>query len=226
MEEIVNQQSNIAELKDIINIILFVFNIVFFIVVGTVTVLTYKSARRGLLNTVNTEYQKRVMDKLSAVSEELYSEFDNSSDNYWAKKRDALEIADIIINKYKEEGKSIGIPTSTNLMKVEAILDKLKSDPFIPNEISDILIKHLDKRVNTMRKIITSESENFKNELFEGKYDENLDTIKYAFSNKVNEELYENGCGISQIEEEVHQIRLEIRKYLQSFNPFDKRISK
>jgi CRP-like cAMP-binding protein len=49
-----------------------------------VAILTYLAAKRGLLNTVNTEYQKRVMDRLQKLSEELYSEFDPSSEAYWA----------------------------------------------------------------------------------------------------------------------------------------------
>src|SRR5690349_6251808 len=66
----------------------------FYIVGAIIAILTYRAARRGLLNSVNTEYQKRVMDRLQKLSEELYSEFDPSSPNYWARSnpmRDAMQ---------------------------------------------------------------------------------------------------------------------------------------
>jgi hypothetical protein len=218
----ISQPSDLTITKDIFNIVLFIFNIIFFVVVGTVTLLTYKSARRGLLNTVNTEYQKRVMDKLSSLSEELYSEYDNSSENYWAKNNDTLEIADQLIEMYKSEIGILGHPISLKVRKLGTLLDKLKSDPFIPDEISIVLVKHLEKRVNTMEEIYFSETEEFTENLKKGKFDNNLDQAKYAFHNQIIDKLYENKCGISQIEEEIHHIRIEIKKYLQSFNPFSK----
>jgi len=43
--------------------------------------LTYVSAKRGLLNTVNTEYQKRVIDRLADVSAGLWEEIGGLGDN-------------------------------------------------------------------------------------------------------------------------------------------------
>ena len=71
-----------------------VVQIAFYVVGAVVAILTYRAARRGLLNTVNTEYQKRVMDRLRRLSEDLYGEFDPSSEAYWPKVRavhDAIE---------------------------------------------------------------------------------------------------------------------------------------
>jgi hypothetical protein len=45
----------------------------FYVIGSIIAILTYRAARRGLLNTVNTEYQKRVMDRLQKLSEDLYS---------------------------------------------------------------------------------------------------------------------------------------------------------
>jgi hypothetical protein len=47
-------------------------------VCGTVTlgVLTYRAATRGWLTPVNAEYQKRVMDRLTQLSKDLYEEFE------------------------------------------------------------------------------------------------------------------------------------------------------
>ena len=49
--------------------------------------LTYRAARKGWLTPTNTEYQKRVMDRLPKLSEDLYAEFDPTSDHYWPKMR-------------------------------------------------------------------------------------------------------------------------------------------
>lgn len=65
--------------------ILKIVQIGFYITVATITVLTYRSAKNGLLNTVNTEYQKKVIAKLEELSNELGSEIDSTSPNYWAK---------------------------------------------------------------------------------------------------------------------------------------------
>ncbi|MEO2222654.1 hypothetical protein [Priestia megaterium] len=64
-------------LKDIALLV----QIAFYIIGATIAILTYRSAKRGLLNTVNTEYQKRVMDHLHELSETLYSEFFSTSND-------------------------------------------------------------------------------------------------------------------------------------------------
>src|SRR5215510_3394577 len=92
----------------------------FYIVAGTLAILTYRSAKRGLLNTVNTEYQKRVMDRLKELSDELASEFDPDSPNYWIKIRPVRELVGEIDNMFVGNKKHIlekgvfepGIPDS------------------------------------------------------------------------------------------------------------------
>jgi hypothetical protein len=67
-------------LKEVLTIV----EIVFFLVTGTVVILTYVNARKSLLNPVHTEYQMLVINKRRELSEELYSEFDPESPNYWS----------------------------------------------------------------------------------------------------------------------------------------------
>jgi hypothetical protein len=72
---------------------------------GTILVLTYRRARKGILSTVNTEYQKRVMDRLQKLSELLYEEFDFEN----AKKRaEVLPVEEGItsMNENFEENKN------------------------------------------------------------------------------------------------------------------------
>src|SRR5436309_1012595 len=82
---------------------------------ATVAVLTYRSAKRGLLNTVNTEYQKRVIERLHALAEELLSEFDPGSPNYWAAKG-IIEEAVRQINKDYEA--TVNLPGGPHLIGI------------------------------------------------------------------------------------------------------------
>lgn len=66
--------------------------IAFFVTAGTVAVLTYIKAKNGLLNTINTEYHKKIIERLSALSAELYEEFDLLSEKHWARDRSAEEL--------------------------------------------------------------------------------------------------------------------------------------
>ena len=73
-----------------------VVQIGFYITAASIGILTYLKAKNGLLNTVNTEYQKKVIDRLAELSTELLDEFDSSSDNYWLRENSVKEILDRI----------------------------------------------------------------------------------------------------------------------------------
>ncbi len=60
-----------------------VTQIAFYVAAGVVAILTYLKAKRGLLNTVNTEYQKKVIERLGSIADELLEEFDPASERYW-----------------------------------------------------------------------------------------------------------------------------------------------
>ena len=59
-----------------------IFQSLFYIIASTVAIMTYLKAKDGLLNSVNTEYQKKVMEKLTQLSEEIIDEFDFSSETH------------------------------------------------------------------------------------------------------------------------------------------------
>jgi hypothetical protein len=118
-----------------------IVQICFYIIGGFVAILTYRAARRGLLNTVNTEYQKRVMDRLHKLSEDLYSEFDPTSEHYWAKTR-PVHAAIEHINMVYENNKDVilrdrkyywGSPVTTDVLRLRHLLNPIVSDPFVPD---------------------------------------------------------------------------------------------
>ncbi|AMA72759.1 hypothetical protein ACKE5C_11200 [Aneurinibacillus thermoaerophilus] len=221
---------NTTGVKDFLDIILKVVQILFYIVGAIVGVLTYRSAKKGFLNTVNTEYKKRVMDHLEKLSDSLYNEFNPNSENYWVRLDPEKEIISKILEVYKKNEQKIlnsknfriGIPHTKSQAVLEEILNRVKSDPFIPEEISNEVVRYLEKRLNSMHIIFIEESRKYMEELAQGLYKDKIKDSEIYIKNKINKRLYKEGCGISQIEKEVHNIRIKIKKYLESYNPFNK----
>ena len=204
-----------------------IFQVLFYITGSTIAVLTYIKAKNGLLNSVNTEYQKKVMERLSLLAMEMYDEFDENSENFWANEDQSKEVLSDLheeIVPYKHEiltNKEInpGFSMPSKFDELSTFLKKLKSDPFIPKVIREKVINLLEKRINTMFSSYREELENYKSGLQDGKYWDTLETNHHWFHNKINERLYANGCGITQIEEAAHEIRNDIQSYFESFNP-------
>jgi hypothetical protein len=62
-----------------------VAQIAFYVTLAVVTVLTFLRAKKGLLSNVNTEYHKKVIERLDALSKALLDEYDLDSPNHWSK---------------------------------------------------------------------------------------------------------------------------------------------
>ena len=123
--------------------VLKLIQILFYIIAGTLGILTYLSAKKGLLNTVNTEYHKRAFDKIESLSQELLSEFDPKPENQWAngdnlkdflkETHETFEKNKEQILKTKEFHSGIQMPKVFN--RLQGIVQGIKSDPFLPKEI-------------------------------------------------------------------------------------------
>jgi hypothetical protein len=208
--------------------VLKIVQIGFYTVAATVAILTYLAARRGLLNTVNTEYQKRVMDRLRKLSEDLYSEFDPSSDTYWPKVRAVEEAIEKINDVFERNRVEIlaqrkyyyGTPVTKDVERLHRLLNPVISDPFIPDEIRSAAGDLLDNRLQVLGSLYIEEFEKYSNNLAKGKHDPftELDDVN-KIHNKIVEQQQLRGCGIGQIEKEVHEIRALIQNYFDSFNP-------
>jgi hypothetical protein len=194
-------------------------------------VLTYRAAVKGWLTPTNTEYQKRVMDRVAKLSEDLYSEFDPTSENYWPKARavqKAIEHMTLAFENNREEtlaakGWLFGIPVSADVQRLDRLLRPVLSDPFIPEDIRDAVVDLLDNRLHVVRGIYIDEFERYSDGLARGeqkplKYPEDLDAINEVH-NRCVEQMREQGCGITDIENAVHDIRGLIQDYFDSFNP-------
>jgi hypothetical protein len=205
-----------------------IIQIAFYTIGTVVAILTYRAAKRGLLNTVNTEYQKRIMDRLHKLSEDLYSEFDSSSPMYWAALRpvhDAIQkINEVFENNMNEilaaRKFHYGTPYTEDVKRIERLLAPVVSDPFIPDNIRAAVIDLLKNRLHVLHGIYIREFEKYADSLAKGKQSPltQLDDVN-NIHNKIVEQQNMQGCGVTQIEEEVHEIRGLIQDYFDSFNP-------
>ena len=202
--------------------------IAFYVIGATVAVLTYRAAKRGLLNTVSTEYQKRVMDRLQRLSEELYSEFDMSSPTHWAKIRpvhEAVEEINEVFFRWQEDILAsrryvYGAPVTPDVTRLRRMLDPLISDPLIPANIRASVVDLVENRLHVMESIYITEFERYSDRLAKGKQTPliELDDVN-RMHNRIIGQMNQQGCSMSGIETEVHQIRGLIQDYFESFNP-------
>lgn len=202
---------------------------IFYLTGSTIAVLTYMKAKNGLLNTVNTEYHKKVIERLYFISEDLYSEFDPSSENYWLKSDIAGEICAGINEQFiksrhlivsgKIKSDLFGIPSPSEYNKIRNKAGKIRSDPFIPEEIRNTIIEYLDGRANSLFSAFYSIGQEYAKSLCEDKYTDTLSENKYWIHNKINNFMYSKGYGISDCESHVNKIRLQIQGYYRKYDP-------
>jgi len=205
--------------------VLKITQIVFYMIGTIVAILTYHAARRGLLNTVNTEYQKRVMDRLQKLSEDLYSEFDPSSPAYWGKTYFIGEAVNDINAQFAanrelilEEGDfPLGIPVGDDEARLRQLLNPLRSDPFIPENIRDAVVDLLSTRLDVLFETRVQALEEYATSLARGKREPVSEGG--GLHNQILKQQRLRGCGIEEIEEDIHEIRALIQDYFDSFNP-------
>lgn len=226
LSHIMSQMKSLS-LKDIVALI----QICFYIIGATIAILTYRSAKRGLLNTVNTEYHKKVIEHLESLSETLYSEFDIHSDFYYdfsfnlsTRVKDAFESHNRKIKEGRMPEHFGGIsfigPTELEV-GLYRLREQIKSSPFLPDHITNYVVEYITNRLDV---ISFTKLEHFRKEikpimlkrkLFNP--DEEFSYVEFGL--KVNADLKEKGYSMKDAELEVHKIRTMIKDYLKSFNP-------
>ncbi len=204
-----------------------VAQILFYLTAAIIAILTFLSAKKGLLNPINTEYHKIAFVKIKELSEELLSEFDPKSENYWAKDdplKNYFKEVHAIYEKNKDQILKqkkfpIGKPSPRSFDRLTNIITKIKSEPFLPAEIREIIVSHLESRTTKIFSIHIEELDKYFDELVNGKYQGELNYNHAIVHNRINDRMYKAGCGISQVEEQIHTVRLAIQKYLKRYDP-------
>lgn len=196
----------------------------------TIGVLTYRAAKRGWLTPVNTEYQKRVMDRLAKLSEDLYSETDQRSQNYWYDKIDVVHAVDLVDEQYQERRFEVGSEHSDNwlttlpvlpyIFELENQLRMIYSDPFIPEDIRNPLLDLLKRRIAALGNVYDKELKLYAADLAKGNRipgsgEENSEHVLAM----IYEGLDRTDCYIERFAIEVSEIRKLIQNYFRAFDP-------
>ncbi len=104
--------------------------------------------------------------------------------------------------------------------RLRHLLDPIVSDPFIPDNIRDAVTDLLENRLQVLSGIYWREFDKYAANLAKGKHLPltELDDVN-KIHNKIVQQKNKQGCGITQIEAEVNEIRGLIQDYFDSFNP-------
>ena len=203
------------------------FQIVFYIVGSTVAVMTYISAKKGLLNTVNTEYHKRSMDHLEALSKRL---FEFSSTEKWLQNefKNDQYIIELIENHQQDKRDEnifafVTIKENQLVKEFEDLISSIKSEPFLPEEISVRVIRNLENKVETWSTIYNRGISELQSNLLNATGDIDVESTLMSVQNSIGNERRKKGCSIEDLENEIEDIRIYIRSYLKSFDPFYKK---
>ncbi len=214
-----------------IDCLLKIIQIGFYMTVGIIAILTYLKAKKGLLNSINTEYQKKALIKVEEISNYLMDEYDEDSEHHWTKQKDVEECINKMFVVYEESTEAAknekewfgGIPDNLTSRRLRNWLEKVKSDPFVPKSIRQTVTEYLEDRVDKMLEIHLEELKKFGDELVANpkKYlKKDKGHIVAVISNRIVDSQYKSGCGISQVEKKVHELRFEIQKYYEKYDPF------
>ena len=202
----------------------------FYVIMAILAVLTYRSAKNGLLNTINTEYFKKVLSRLEKLSDDLFSEFDPASDMYWGRTDDLKEIFDEVHEHFdanKDEivesgDMDLGVRTPQMQTRIRNLILKTKSDPFLPSVVRDKIVVYLEARNQVEFDLHFSEMRKYYESLAAESLSSPREFHWAGVSNAINSRRYEAGFGISHVEEKTHELRLEIQAYMKNFDPFYK----
>lgn len=215
-------------LKDITAIV----QICFYIIGATIAILTYRSAKRGLLNTVNTEYQKRVMDHLETLSESLHEEFnfgrkENRKDQY-DYYNSVEEHIKLILDSFENHLEKNN-PRDTFKFKqltfpriFEELIElavQVESDPFLPDHISKYVTKYYVKNRTINLRMVMREETQYLVSILRSQNEINRDRLLLYAKQSMKLHLEGTGYGFSQNKKHVMLIRTMIKEHLKSFNP-------
>lgn len=166
----------------------------------------------------HAEYQKRVMDRLAKLADELYSEFNPASEDYLTAHhglQEALALIHADFERFKDAILAAGewegwvlLPRDT--LRFERILEPLRSDPFIPNKIRKVVIELLERRLAAFSEISNEQLLEYRNALATGKIKPD-EANWIPIMNRINMEMTKRHCGPAQIETAVHEIRALIQ---------------
>ena len=196
-----------------------------YLTVATVILLIYLKAGYGLFVTVNPEYQKKVTERLDWLSRTLFDEFDWDSPNHFVYNHSVEDAVGYLNQRYIKHKKAIlasgelyyGIPNA-DYARLKSLIQKVKSDPFIPKGIRGKVTQFLEGRMDAIDEVHWDNLSKYKAQLERGINDPDLEGNKDAIKNSVLEDLFKRGYGYEKMDQEVHRLRQKIQDYLERFS--------
>jgi hypothetical protein len=191
--------------------------ITFYLSAIVVAWLTYRSAKRGLLSAVNTEYHRRVIDRLHVVSLNLWSEFEDHPLGLIA-----VFAAEISERTRRREG----VPTSNVALGYDAgsmprfagarrlgsLYMSLVADPFVPSSIRERVCAFLKHRIWAMSVAAEETLKEFAATEDDGFLDDRILAATL-------ERMERKGYGPRDTRKTLRALRERIQLFLQSFDP-------
>jgi len=203
--------------------------ILFYFVVATIAVFTFLKAKNGLLNSVNTEYQKKVIERLLELSIDFREHFDTKSPHYWANDRSITRLVDDVNNAFLDgpyleydEEYPYGYSRTAMSERIQYLLGKVKADPLIPSQIRNGIFETLDHITFVREAVHHAAVDEYYEHIKQGGelYKTDGTDFEYQkFHNKIIQRLADNECGISEMEHRIIYINEIIQVYLESFDP-------
>lgn len=170
-----------------------------------------------------------MIDRLKELADELADEFSWSSPNYWARHH-AVHDAVLSINREFASNRAQilaqgtfrgGMKHAEDMRRIGDMLRRLRTDPFVPGAIRAPVAELLERRFTAFLTIRMEELQKYRDTLAagsRGSAEELEDNLGWV-SNRINDRMYREGVGISQVEQAVDKVRSEIQRYLEAFNP-------
>ena len=190
--------------------------------------LTYLNAKKTLLSPVNTEYQKRVFDSLTQLSERLFSELKIGAQDGLRYQRPMKEALVEICNKWEENKKSveefgldlIEFPVSSDWFKFEKLADEVRFDLCVPVELKSTILSHLKERADASCYAHGFAVTEFVKQVNAEKSYHELSVDNFVdIENFYIEGMESAGMGGEEIYRKNQELMKEFILYIQSFDP-------
>lgn len=203
--------------------VLLCIQIMFYFSAIVVTWLTYATARRGLLSPVNTEYQKRVIDRLASVSDELNAEFAAGAKNFYRFHDELITMSELIAQKVDSHRDQMFPPRDLTSLetRLRELVQQWRNDPFLPESIRAELVAFVTDRSQVVEESIMTISNEYWAQLKRGEQPSSPagGPSSWALYYKVLRLLESRGFGQVAVADRLDELRLGIQRYLQRYDP-------
>lgn len=205
-----------------------VFQTLFYMVTIAVAILTYINAKKSILSPVNTEYQKRIFDRLAEVTSFLCSEFQMGSSEYYLYQLPMEETLKEITDEYERIKNDIedkndfhvtDYPVNPEWIKFRKKYDEVQFDPYIPEKLKTPILEYLNKRAESSSIAHNQAVSNFIRDANEESCAYVIKEDSWRLHNYFLEALEQQKCDTETLEPEVNKIKENFQEYMQSFQP-------